>query len=161
MTDRVYGEQDRTILRLWEDERFYLTGPVVQYYSLTRGANVDPLYAEPDSWVFADPVALKVAITYQQSDNRQPGVLDEGETIDYDAECFVAINEWERRFLTTAPVVRRPKEGDVLYVTERNKYFDVVNVGKGGNVVDTGSHVGFKFFLRTKEKFVPERKTES
>lgn len=159
MAERLWFDQDRAILRKWEDERFQLTGPVVQYYSLTRGANVDPLYAEPDKWVFDTPVALKVTITYQQMDNRQPAVLEEGETIDYDGECFVALDEWERRFSPTDPVVRHPKEGDVIYVTERDQYFDVVNAGKGGNVVDTGSYVGFKFFLRTKEKFEPERKT--
>jgi hypothetical protein len=183
---RVYADEDAEYLRCLEEERIELVGPPCEYYSLNRGTNVDPLYGEPDndplyggssprgtpqidekSWNFypnpyADPVeptlTFPVHFEYTEADNRQPMVRDEGFHAEYDAIMHLSINHWEKAIAGTRIDGRVPKEGDVLYCF--NEWWDVVRVGSGGNVVDTPVTVGWKFELRKRTKFTPDRKVD-
>jgi len=156
----LYGDQDKTVMRRWEEERYSLTGQDCEYYSLIRGSNVDPLYNEPypdtSTGALGEQFRLNFtfigAITYQERDNRDPAVRDEGFYAEYDAELYVAINEWEK----TAGTEFQPKEGDVIY--GMGLFFDVVKKGTGGNIIDTVKYVGYQLMLKRRTKFVPERK---
>jgi hypothetical protein len=152
----IYGPSasELNLYRLYEDERINLFGQQIDYYVLNRGANVDPVYNEPTpEWNFHQ-YGMIAAVTYQEMDNRDPSVRDEGFDIDYDAEVYLSYNEWSR-------VVgeKVPKEGDVLFAM--NEYFDVVNAGKGGNFIDTVKVVGYKILVKKRSKFTPERKFTS
>lgn len=149
----LYGgnASELNLYRFYEEERINLFGQQIDYYVLSRGANVDPLYSEPaPSWSFTQ-YSLVGAVTYQQMDNRDPSVRDEGLVIEFDAEAYFAYNEWEKRI-----GAKIPKEGDVLFCM--GQYFDVVNAASGGNFVDTVNVVGYKMLLRRREKFDPNRK---
>lgn len=163
----VWGSQDETYLRSLEYERRELVGVVGNYYQLIRGANVDPLYAEPTNdplysatplvdpdkrWVYQDPVDLTCTVEYVDSENRNPFMRDDGFTIEWTATMFVARNEWEAKVSSAI----EPKEGDVVYVFDH--WFDVVNVGKNGPILDSNHYVGWKMLLREKLPFTPERK---
>ena len=165
-----------------EAERIALVGPDCEYYSLNRGRNVDPLYGEPDndplyggasprgtpqkdekSWNFSPnviggelPLTFQCAIEYQEAEKRQPSVRSEGVHVEYDADCYIAALTWERALEGRTFVGRTPKEGDVIYVF--NLWWDIVNAGSSGNVLDTTSIVGYKLQLKRRTKFVPERK---
>ena len=156
----LYGDQDHIVLKRWEEERISLTGQDCEYYSLIRGANVDPLYNEPFPNTTTGQLGEKFrlnftfigAIIFEEKDNREPTVREEGFDVDYDAELFVSVNEWDGK----AGIGFKPKEGDVLY--SMGHFFDVVKKGSGGNIVDTVNYVGYKLTLKRREKFVPERK---
>jgi hypothetical protein len=144
--------------RFLEAERIGLTAQAVVYYTLTRGGNVDPLYGEPTDagWLY-DEFSLLAAVTYQEMDNREVGVRDEGLTVDYDAEAFIAYNEWTAN---GPPTVfgdeREPKAGDVIYIM--GEYFDVIRGDDGGNLIDQTKTVGHKLMLRKKAKFDAQRR---
>jgi hypothetical protein len=169
-----------------EEERIKLVGPTAEYFSLNRGKNVDALYGEPDndplyggssaagtpqmdekSWNFypnpyatptEESLTFSVAFEYQESENRQPAVRDEGFYADYDAIMFLAKTAWEDAIADTRIDGRIPKEGDVVYCF--NEWWDVVRVGSGGNIADTATFVGWKFELRKRTKFTPDRKVD-
>ncbi len=150
----LYGGStgELSLYRSYEEERINLFGQACTYWVLVRGANVDPVYNETDpNWAFNTPYNLIAAVTYQQMDNRQPSVRDEGFDIDFDADVFIAHNEWATKVGTAVP-----KEGDVLSIME--EYFDVVNAGKGGNFIDTPQVVGYKIQVKKRSKFTPDRK---
>jgi hypothetical protein len=149
----LYGgsASELTLYRSYEEERINLFGQVGDYYVLSKSTNVDPLYNEPTpDWSFTQ-YSLVMAITYQQMDNRQPSVRDEGLEVDFDAEVFFSYNEWNR--IVGALV---PKEGDVLFLMD--EYFDVVNAGSGGNFIDTVRVVGYKLMVKKRSHFAPDRK---
>jgi hypothetical protein len=180
----IYGNcpEEIAYFKALEAERIALTAPDCEYYSLNRGRNVDPLYGEPDndplyggssprgtpqtdnkSWNFSPDVAggepaltFQCAIEYEEMDKRQPSTRDEGKHLEYDADMFIAANTWEAALVGRPFAGRRPKEGDVVYVFEL--WWDVVNAGKGGNIIDTPVAVGYKLQLRRRSQFVPERK---
>lgn len=181
----VYGAccpEELAYFQQVEQERINLVGPLCEYYSLNRGRNVDPLYGEPDndplyggssargtkqtdeaSWNFAPNVSggeaaltFQCSIEYQEMDRRQPSVRAEGFHVEYDAECYIPVLNWEDALLGRSFAGRRPKEGDVIYVFDL--WWDVVNAGSGGNVLDTTTVVGYKLLLKRRTKFTPERK---
>tara|TARA_B100001094_G_scaffold293304_1_gene313080 strand:- start:437 stop:898 length:462 start_codon:yes stop_codon:yes gene_type:complete len=147
----IYSDQDLGYLRTLEAERYKLSGQSVSYYTLNRGSSVDPLYGEAKPEAYQTHT-LTMAITYQESDNKEPSVQDEGLVFEYDAEAFLAHSEWA----SSGPAGRLPKVGDVVLIMA--EYFDVVKASKGGNVMDTVSAVGFKLMLRKRSKFDPQRR---
>ena len=147
----VYGERDRRQFEKYEKERIGSTAPEATYFSLNRDANVDPLYNEPVLWEFEE-FCLQVSIEYEEKDNREPSVRDEGIHVDYDAQVSIAKLEWAEH----APATRTPKEGDVIFV--QKEYFDVVKANLGGNVVDRQSAVGYRLELKKRTKFDAKRK---
>lgn len=183
---RIYADEDAEYLRCLDAERIELSGPTAEYYSLNRGKNVDPLYGEPNndplyggssargtpqtsekSWNFypnpdavpAQPaLTFPVAFEYQASDNRQPMVREEGFHVEHDAIMYLSRNHWEDAISDTDIDGRVPKEGDVVYCF--NEWWDVVRKGTGGNVLDTAVYVGWKFELRKRTKFTPDRKVD-
>lgn len=179
-----YRSQDDEILRRWEEERIGLSGPIGEFYILNRGANVDPLYNEPtndplyqedrlpgtpgdewphnvtlrdnEAWEFEGPFMMDMAIEYQQSENRNPAVREEGKEAEYDAIIAISRNEWEGVLEDAGVPGKIPKEGDVVFV--QNVWWDITKKGTSGNVLDTVSYVGFRLEARKRTKFTPERK---
>lgn len=181
----IYGTccpEEIAYFRSLEAERISLVGPTCEYYSLNRGKNVDRLYGEPDndplyggmsprgtpqtderSWNFSPnvsggeaPLQFQCAIEYQEADKRVPSARAEGKHVEYDADCFIAYNAWETALSGRTFAGRKPKEGDVIYVFDL--WWDVVNAGSSGNVLDTTAVVGYKLLLKRRSQFVPERK---
>lgn len=145
------------LFRRYEDERIRLYGQDGQYFVLNRSVNIDPVYNEPtangeEDWKYTGPHALTFAVQYVEFTGREPGVRDEGLTIDYDAEAAVSYLQWDALF----PAFR-PKEGDVVFVM--GEYFDVVKQGRSGNLVDTVNVVGFQLMLKRRAQFTPERRS--
>lgn len=179
---RIYDECEATYLRSLEAERIEMVGPTCEYYSLNRGKNVDALYGEPTndplyggsgsrgdpqrdnaSWNFyPDAAAGETTLTFpcvvqfQEQDNRQPSVRDEGFHVEDDAECCFSRDHWERAIADTRIVGRAPKEGDVIYVFDQ--WWDVVQASQGGNILDTPVWVGYKVMLKQRSQFTPDRK---
>jgi hypothetical protein len=148
--------QELVLFRRYEDERIRLYGQAGQYYVLNRARNIDPVYNEPTAngevWHYTGPFNLVFSVQYVEFANREPGVRDEGLTIEYDAEAAVSYLQWVAQFPTFAP-----KEGDVVYVM--GEYFDVVKQGRSGNLVDTVDVVGFQLMLKRRAQFTPERRS--
>lgn len=183
-TGYKYRSQDDVILRRWEEERIGLSAPVGEFYILNRGANVDPLYSEPtndplyqedripgtpgdewphdttlrhaDSWEFSGPLMMDMAVEYQQSEQRNPMVREEGKEAEYDAIIAISRNEWEAVMTTAGVVGMQPKEGDVIFV--QNEWWDITKQGTSGNILDTVQFVGFRLEVKKRTKFTPERK---
>jgi len=182
----IYGScpTELTYFRSLEAERIALVGPECEYYSLNRGMHVDALYGEPDNdplyggmsrrgtdqidseaWNFSpnvaggeQPLVFQCAVEYQEADKRQPSARSEGKVVEYDADCYIAYNTWVAALAGRAFAGRTPKEGDVIYVFDL--WWDIVNAGSSGNLVDTSSVVGYKLSLKRRTQFVPERKLE-
>jgi hypothetical protein len=170
VTDRIWGEQDKTILRQWEAERNALVGPTSTYYVLVRGAHVDPLYQEPvadplyggpstgqlarhpDAFEYAGPYPVVVAVLFERTTGREEEVDEDGPEARFDGEVYVARDEWEAKVGATAP----PKEGDVLFVSA--EWWDVVLANSGGHVCDSEHYVGWKLMLKKRTRFEPNRK---
>lgn len=170
MSDRIWGEQDRVILRRWEAERNELIGPTALYYSVVRGAHVDPLYQEPvadplyggpptgtgarhtDAFEYAGPYSVIVAVLFERSSGRTVQADETGVEAMYDGEVYVARDEWEGKVTTGA----LPKEADVLFVN--NEWWDVVAANTGGHVTDSGHFVGWKLQVKKRDRFEPNRK---
>lgn len=159
------------LTRFYEDERIKLSGQVIQYWVLNRGANVDPLYNEPTqatndplygetyvpekpcgNWAYSQ-VQLIAAIEYQQYDNENPQVDENGLSKESDATMFLSYLQWDSVVGVSNGV---PKEGDV--VLAMNTYFDIKKAGSEGNLVDTANVVGYKLELVRRDKFAPEKK---
>lgn len=184
---QLYTDQSLAYFRKLEADRIAQTGISLEYYSLNRGVNVDALYGEPDndplyggssvvgsdqqhdmSWNFSPDVAggespfnLYCIVEYSESEDRNVMTRPEGQHIEYDAIMYMAYNHWECGLLdldNSSLTGRTPKEDDVIYVGEI--WFDVVKVGGAGYVNGTLSYVGYKFELKRREQFVPERKVE-
>lgn len=154
---RIYGDRDLALALRYERERIYSTGVDTEYYSLNRGVNVDPLYQEPNqdpgTWDF-EKFHLIVAIEFQERDDETPSVRDEGFQKEADARCLVSLLEWQE----VAPVGRRPKVGDVMYA--HGRWFDVVKAEGGSKLVDLPDFVGYHLELKSRTKFLPDRKVD-
>jgi hypothetical protein len=179
---REYYDEEASYLRSLEEERIELVGPTLEYYSLNRGENVDPLYGEPtndplyggsgsqgdpsistESWNFypdtgqgESVVTFPCAIEYQEGDNRQPMVRTEGFLHEYDAIMAVSRNHWECAWEDTPIAGREPKEGDVLYLF--GEWWDVVKVGRHGYILNSPDFVGYRFELKKRTQYTPDRK---
>ena len=180
-----WGSQDAVYFRALEAERIEQTGVTAEYYSLNRGTNVDALYGEPDndplyggssmagtpqvhdlSWNFCpdveggeDSLIIPCAMEYVEFDNSNPMVRGEGQMTEYDAVMIVSYNHWQCCVTESSLVClqdRLPKEGDVCYVFD--EWFDIVKVGESGNILATEEVVGYRFELRERTQFTPDRK---
>lgn len=169
MTARLYGEQDAALLRGWIEERNQIAAPVARYYSLVRGANVDPLYREPvadpllggpaygamsrhaDAFEYVGPREMILAVVFERASNASSEANEAGIDTTCDGEACVARNEWERVWPGIAP-----KKGDVLWVSD--EWWDVVGANTGGHVMDSGHYVDIKLSLRKRDRFTPDRK---
>ena len=186
---QVWAAQDLAYYRSLEAERINQSGATVEYYSLNRGTHVDALYGEPtndplyggeadlgdgqkheESWNFCPDVAdgddtltMPCTFEYQEADNRNPMVRPEGKIVEYDAVMTIAWDHWECYLVDLGETVacilgRTPKEGDVCYCFE--EWWDVVKVGKSGYVMGTSYAVGYRFELKARDSFTPDRKVD-
>ena len=147
----LYGGDDFDFLSGLEEERNNLSAPPVNYYSLNRGQNVDPLYGEPTTWGFRDVVVIRATFEFQETENKTTQVREDGVENTYDGVLYISRLEWELKVPD-----RSPKAGDVIQV--HNKAFDVVFAGEGGYVVNSAEYVGWKLNLRKLSQFDPSRK---
>lgn len=179
----VYGCcEDIEYLKSLEEERIELVGPDAEYYSLNRGHNVDKLYGEPvndplyggsaprgtpsraeESWNFYPNLSsgqpaliIKCSIEYQEYDNRNPSVREEGLYVEYDAAVVISKNHWDRAIKDLPISTREPKEGDVIYVF--NIWWDVIKVGRQGYIMDTPEFTGYRFDVKKRTHYTPDRK---
>lgn len=172
MTDRLWGVQDIALFRGWEAERNALAAPTGLYYSLVRGAHVDPLYREPtadplyggpstgsdarhpDAFGHAGPYSVVMAVVFERSTGRDAQADEAGVEAHYDGEIGIAYNEWAAK----VPAGVLPKEGDVVSVN--GEWWDVTNANPGGYVTDAGraDNVGYKLQVKKRDRFTPDRK---
>ena len=170
MTLRIYGEQDKILLRQYEAERNALVGPTALYYSIVRGAHVDPLYNEPtadplyaydavgtlakhtDAFHYDGPYSIVCAVVFERSTGRDEEVDEDGPEARFDGELEIARDEWEEKVTNGA----LPKEADVLWVND--EWWDVAMSNTGGHVTDSGHYVGWKLMLKKRGRFEPNRK---
>lgn len=166
---RVWYDQDASVLRNYARERNELVGPIANYYSLIRGANVDPLYSEPvadplyggpptgidakhdDAFEYEEPRDVIMNVTFERATGMDPQADDAGLDAIFDGEAYIARDEWERVWTD-----RDPKSGDVLWVS--NEWWDVKTAKTGGHVMDSGTYVEWKLELRKRDRFTPDRK---
>jgi len=153
------GGLELPLTRFYEDERIKLTGQVVTYYWLELYENVDPLYDEPydmanaDGWEY-NSHTMTMAVEFTEAEDLEERAEEEGFIKEFDAISYLSYNEW----IANGETSQNPKVGDVVYCM--NRYFDIVKVGSGGNLIDTADTVGWKFELRKRSKFTPDRKTD-
>jgi len=187
---RIYGSGDAGYLAELEAERNREVAEIAEYYSLNRGKNVDAVYGEPDndpvyggtnpksprgtpqthdlSWSFCPDIAqgdapflIDAIVEYTEFENRNPSVRPQGKVVEWDAIMVVSKNGWECATVTHDAACltnRKPKEGDVVFVFE--EWWDVVKVGGAGNVLATPITVGYRFELRKRSQFTPDRKVD-
>lgn len=184
---RIWADQDAAYLQSLESERIAETSVDVEYYSLNRGTNVDPVYGEPTndpvwggsspsqrgepqqhklSWSFCPNVAdgdpslvIVGSVEYTESDDRNPIVRPEGKSVEYDAILVISAVHWEcalEEHTSECIKGRTPKEGDVLYTML--EWWDIKKVGKSGNILGTATTVGYRFELKKRSEFSPDRK---
>lgn len=172
MTNRIWAAQDLAYLRTLEAERNALVGPTALYYSLVRGAHVDPLYNEPvadplyaadadgtdaqhpEAFHFAGPYSVVMTVIFERSTGRTPEADEGGSEARYEGEMGIAYNEWIAK-VTDGSL---PKEGDVFSVN--GEWWDVAAANPGGYITDGGrtENVGFKIGARKRDRFTPDRK---
>ena len=96
---RLYPSSNEVALfRDYEQERIGLVAMTATYYSLIRGANVDPLYDEGAPSAYANSVDMDCALEYQEMDNRDSSVQEEGMIVEDEGTMFIAHNEWAENF---------------------------------------------------------------
>lgn len=127
----------------------------------------DPLYDEPVQRVFDGPFRIKGHVTFPDS---APEARMEGFHTTFSAEAWIA-----RKELEDAGIKQVPGEGDVMSfwrtpffdagsvdndptVPFSGYFFDVVDVDEDGHLFDSPSFVGFKFTLKRRTEFTPERR---
>ena len=153
----LYAARDAKYFQRLEQERISLSGPEVNYYSLNRGRNVDPLYNEPVGWSYQRFCIVTGAIEYVEAESRDVSVRDEGEVIEQTGIVRIAYNEWKlRATVDTNGRQRWPKAGDVIEM--QLEVWDVVKGNSQGNVVNQPNFVAFQLELRKRNKFIAQRK---
>ena len=186
---RVWADQDAAYFKAMETERIESSGTDVEYYSLNRGTNVDPVYGEPTndpvwggsvpsqqgqpqqhklSWNFCPdvkggdaPLVMTCTVEYSEAENRQPMVRPEGKLVEYDAIMVIPDGAWICALdaaLMACIKDRIPKEGDVVYTML--EWWDVIKAGKSGNILGTPTTVGYRFELKKRSQFTPDRKID-
>lgn len=187
---RIYGSGDANYFAELDLERVASTGVYAEYYSLNRGRNVDAVYSEPDNdplyggtnprsprgtpqthdmaWNFCPdiaggdaPLLVSVSVEYVEYDNRNPSVRSEGRVTEWDAVMSMPKLGWQCALDDHASLCvkgRVPKEGDVVFVF--GQWWDIVKVGGYGSVLGTADTIGYRFDLKKRSAFTPNRKVE-
>lgn len=154
MASRIYDSRDQEYLKKLEQERFELTAPVAIFYSMVRGGNtVDPLYDEPvdaNNETHLTPFPV-IAVFSQLS--HTPEAREEGIHTEYEAEVYIAINEWNAK----APAGLAPKEGDIIQIAD--KFYNLLKTSTDdAKIMDSTDFVGYKFEVKRNSNFIPERR---
>ena len=152
--DPLYGEPDNDPLYGGENPLSPLGTP--QTHDLSWNFCPDIIQGDPQ---FIIPVIFE----FQEMENRTPSVREEGKIVEYDAIMYLSAGGWECAQEDLEDSLgciqgRAPKEGDVVYGFQ--EWWDVVKVGRGGNVLSTPTTVGYRFELRKRTQFTPDRKVD-
>ena len=134
-----------------------LTAHAGQYWILFKSENRDALYGDPlyggaeasgrgVAYSYRGPYDLEFAIIYQERDNKNWNVMEQGVVREYDAECWISRNEWERMIGEAGIDDREPEEGDVIY--GMGQWWDVSKADRGGYIVDQDNWVGYRIELK-------------
>ncbi len=148
----LYGERDKAYFQRLDDENIKRAGSEINYFSLNRGRNVDPLYDEPMGWSYIEFCLVAGHIEFQEVDGRDVSVRDEGEEVIIEAKINISKIEWNGK----SPVKRIPKAGDVMEVQEQ--FWDIVKGNSAGNAIDRPDFTGYQLELRKRLKFIAQRK---
>ena len=166
---RIWYDQNATLLRKYCQWRNEYVSPVAAYYSLVRGAHVDPLYSEPtadllyggpvvgsnaqhdEAFEYLGPRDTVVAVIFERATGASSQADEAGVETICDGEGYIARNAWEAVWPD-----RPPKKGDVMNVA--NEFWDIVGADQGGHVLDSGTYVEWKLRLRKRDRFLPDRK---
>jgi hypothetical protein len=116
----------------------------------------------PDIAQGADPLIIPCTVEYIEAENRNPMVRPEGKIVEYDSVMVISDVHWECYVDQNEELIciqgREPKEGDVCYTM--NEWWDVVKVGGSGNVLGTPVTSGYRFELKKRTQFTPDRKVD-
>lgn len=148
---KVYDDRESAYLRKLEFEYHCLSGTEITYYRLVPG-NFDPVYGEGDfEYVSYGPMIA--VLRYVEAEGRQTEGSDQGGEYKYDGRLTIPRNAWEA---IDELKDLSPKEGDVVFGF--GEYWDLSRAGRGGNINDTATTVGWSFDLAKNSAFDPERK---
>lgn len=127
----------------------------------------DPLYDEPVQRVYLGPYRIKGYVSWPDS---VPEARMEGLRSTFGAEAWIA-----RKTLEDAGLKQVPGESDVMRIWRTpffnemavdfdsqspgaGYYFDIVDVDDDGHLFDSATFVGFKFTIKRRTEFTPERR---
>ena len=150
------------------NEQMQISGTPIDYWFVNAAETVrDPLYGEPtEKRVFEGPYRITAWFSAPHS---TPSAQEEGIVRFFDSSCWAARKNLEDSNLP------RPREGDVLHVWDTpfmelystmdnspppgaGMYFNVIKVEPDGFVFDTANFVGYRFDLKRRTEFTPERR---
>ena len=162
-------DQERVLFDGYAQEQVAIAGTPVDYWTINvPDSKRDALYGEPVVRKFVGPFRFKANFS---APSHNPQASENGITASWDAAAWIARKTFED---AGAPM---PTEGDVMHVwdlpiyvalsTQEPKplpgagyYFDVLDVDADGYMLDTPTFTGYKFTLKRRAEFTPERRLE-
>lgn len=162
------GEYEH-LFSFWAQEHTTALGTTIDYFFQDReGAILDPLYNEPEKRAWDGPYKLKAWVKWPEQ------VLEpreEGARFTWTANLWIP-----RLSLEEAEIERMPEEGDVVRVWKipffdelsmgvdrpdipgAGYFFDILQTQEQGHALDNPNFTGFKFDMKRRSEFTPERR---
>ena len=160
------AQEERPLFDSYSAEQVNRSGTEIEYYTRSIAKSLrDPLYDEPTATAYVGPYSLKAL--FERPDSL-PGNQEQGFRTEWNGEM------WLPRSSVELAGMKPPQEGDIvrawnipyfnaeavdrLDLPNRGFYFDVEKVDEDGFIFDTFNFVGWKFELKRRTQFTPERR---
>jgi hypothetical protein len=167
------GDQDTPLFERIAREHTHIIGCDIEYWVLdVQKSKTDPVYGEPLERSWAGPYRVVGYAEYPAGTTTSDEI---GTRISWVSTAWISRLAFEQQ---GTPV---PGEGDILHITwERARqvfsgaiggdgdvvppgqkigyYFDVIQVDDDGHIFDSAAYVGYRYDLKRRSEFMPERK---